>query len=58
MFVGEAGSLPLSGASLGYAPTLPANIRLGWKGKPGTNALAYYVVNKLVFVPFRRKEHL
>jgi hypothetical protein len=21
---------------------LPANIRLGWKGLPGTNALAYY----------------
>ncbi len=21
---------------------LPANIRLGWKGSPGTNALAYY----------------
>jgi hypothetical protein len=32
----------LKGASLGYAPALPANIRLGWKSLPGTNALAYY----------------
>jgi hypothetical protein len=32
----------LKGASLGYASALPANIRLGWKGLPGTNALAYY----------------
>jgi len=32
----------LKGASLGYALALPANIRLGWKGLPGTNALAYY----------------
>jgi len=24
------------GASLGWAPALPANIRLGWKGFPGT----------------------
>jgi hypothetical protein len=28
--------------SLGKALALPANIRLGWKGLPGTNALAYY----------------
>jgi hypothetical protein len=32
----------LKGASLGYASALPANIRLGWKALPGTNALAYY----------------
>jgi hypothetical protein len=32
----------LEGASLGWAPGLPANIRLGLKGLPGTNALAYY----------------
>jgi hypothetical protein len=32
----------LIGASLGKAPALPANIRLGWKGLPGTNTLAYY----------------
>jgi hypothetical protein len=31
--VGEARSLPLNGAP---------KIRLGWKGLPGTNALAYY----------------
>ncbi len=26
------------------APALPANIKLGWKGLPGTNALAYYEI--------------
>jgi hypothetical protein len=39
MFVCKARSLPrvehLKGVSLGYAPALPANIRLGWKGLPG-----------------------
>jgi hypothetical protein len=30
----------LKGASLGLAPA--SNIRLGWKGLSGTNALAYY----------------
>jgi hypothetical protein len=32
----------LKGASLGKAPTLPINTRLGWKGLPVTNTLAYY----------------
>ncbi len=32
----------LKGASLGYAPVLLANIRLGWKGLPATNTLADY----------------
>ncbi len=32
----------LSGAPLGYAPALIANIRPWWKGLPGTNTLAYY----------------
>jgi hypothetical protein len=32
----------LKGASIGWTPALPANIRLGWKGFPRTNALAYY----------------
>ncbi len=27
---------------LGYALALPANIKLSWKGLPGTNTLAYY----------------
>jgi hypothetical protein len=27
---------------LGQAQASPSNIRLGWKGLPGTNALAYY----------------
>jgi hypothetical protein len=30
------------GASDGQAPALPVNIRLGWKGLPETNTLAYY----------------
>jgi hypothetical protein len=30
------------GASFGKAPALPANIRLGWKGLPEMNTLAYY----------------
>jgi hypothetical protein len=46
MIAGKAGAYPrvenLKGSSLGQAPTLPANIRLGWKGLPGTNTLAYY----------------
>jgi hypothetical protein len=32
----------LKDASLGQALALPANIRLGRKGLPGTNTLAYY----------------
>ncbi len=32
----------LKGASLRYAPALSANIKLGWKGLPGTHTLAYY----------------
>jgi len=31
----------VKGALLGQAAALPANIRLGWKGLPGTNAQAY-----------------
>jgi hypothetical protein len=40
MFAGKVGAYPrvehLS------APALPANIRLGWKGLPGTHALTDY----------------
>ncbi len=32
----------LKDSSIGYALALPTNNRLGWKGLPGTNALAYY----------------
>jgi hypothetical protein len=32
----------LAGVSLGKAPALLANVRLGWKGLPGTNIIAYY----------------
>ncbi len=46
MFVGTPGVYPivdhLKGASLGWAPALPANIKQGWKGLPRTNTLAYY----------------
>jgi len=31
----------LKGASLVQAPALPASIRLGWKGLPGSNTLVY-----------------
>jgi hypothetical protein len=39
MFVGKARAYPSDATK---APALPANIRLGWKGLPRTNALAYY----------------
>ncbi len=46
MIAGKAGAYPrvehLEDASLGWAPALPAIIRLGWKGLPETNTLAYY----------------
>jgi len=29
-------------AALGYAPDLLSNVRVGWKGLPGTNFLAYF----------------
>jgi len=29
-------------SSVGLAPALPTNIKLGWKGLPGANTLAYY----------------
>ncbi len=43
MFVGEARSLPWSGAPQRCFTWvgLPANIRLGWKGLPGTKTKAY-----------------
>jgi hypothetical protein len=40
----------LKGASLGQAPALLTNIRLGWKGLPGTNTLAYYEHSQLTDV--------
>ncbi len=36
----------LKDASLGYPP----NIRLGWKGMPGTNTLAFYENSKITAV--------
>ncbi len=46
MFEGKEGAYPrvesLKGTSLGYDLALTANIRLAWKGIPGTNTLAYY----------------
>jgi hypothetical protein len=32
----------LKGVLLEKSLALPANIRLGWRGLPGTNTLAYY----------------
>ncbi len=32
----------LKGSSLVQAPALPTNIKLGWKGLPWTNTVAYY----------------
>ncbi len=40
----------LKSASLGYAPALLINIKLGWKVLPGTNTLAYYEHVKAVVV--------
>jgi len=42
MFGGKARGQPLKDASLGHAPALPANIKLGCKGLPGTNILGYF----------------
>jgi hypothetical protein len=47
MFAGKAGAYMSEAtfrfSTLGQAgPGLPTNIRLGWKGSPGANALAYY----------------
>ncbi len=48
MFVGKDGQELtilveyMKGGLLKYALALCANIRLGWKGLPGTNTLAYY----------------
>ncbi len=54
MFVGKAertqvkhlSDAPLKGRLL----ALPTNIRLGWKGLPGTNILAYYEKSQLTAV--------
>ncbi len=43
MFV--AGAYHFRRSTLGYAPALPAKIRLGWKGLPGTNSLSQKSVN-------------
>jgi len=41
----------LSGAPLQGRPLdLPINIRLGWKGLPGTNTLAFYKIPKITAV--------
>ncbi len=37
---------------IGRLLALPANIRLGWKGLPGINALAYYEKSSLTAVKF------
>ncbi len=43
IFAGKARVKNISGASLsGRLLALPTNIRLGWRGFPGINTLAYY----------------
>ena len=46
MFAGETEAYPSEAFSgtplLGRVLALPANIRLGWRGLPGSNTLAYY----------------
>jgi hypothetical protein len=32
----------LKSSPIGQISALPANFKLGWKGLPGANALAYY----------------
>jgi hypothetical protein len=49
MFVGKARK---KGASLRLGSGLPRIIRLGWKGVPGTNALAYHEKSSLTAVNF------
>jgi len=41
MFAGKVGAYP-SESLQGRPLALPTNIRLGWKGLPRTNTLAYY----------------
>ncbi len=47
MFVSKAKNYPkvehLKGSSLGQATALHGNMRLGWKGWPGTNTLVAIV---------------
>ncbi len=40
----------MKGAPLEQAPALLANIRLSWKGLPGTNTLAYYENSQLTVI--------
>ncbi len=46
LIVDKAGAYPrledLKGSLIGYNLALPTNNRLGWKGFPGTNTVAYY----------------
>jgi hypothetical protein len=45
MIAGKGGAYPNKASFrllLARLLALPTNIRLGWKGLPGTNALAYY----------------
>ncbi len=40
----------LKGSSIGKAPAFPIHIRLGWKGLPRGNTLAFYENSKLTAV--------
>jgi len=59
MFAGKAeayrSEAPFMCSTLGLAPTLPITIRLGWKGLPETNTLAYYENPEITAVNSRKK---
>ncbi len=46
MFAGKAEDYPSEApfwcSTLGYAPALLTNIRLGWNALPGANVIAYF----------------
>jgi hypothetical protein len=46
----------LKGVSLGQAVALLANIKIGWKGLPGTSNLAHY--EHLQTMPVKKSQHL
>jgi hypothetical protein len=50
MFAGKNGDYLSDAPLYGRSLTLPTNIRLGWKGGPETNALAFYENSKITDV--------
>ncbi len=54
MYVGNTGSLPESGTTercfTQVGSGITCNIRLGWKGLPGTNTLGYLNIHQLLHI--------